>query len=132
MITDNLTEDTFLLYAIKSYQNHGCISKKEFQEDLARIKYIKRLMRRYQRNGDIDSLRIRLILNHIIILFNVLGANATRILFFKLEKPLWKYLKPFLVFLDFLSDKVEGIDGKTIVSDSIKMDKAIIEELRKI
>jgi len=87
-VLDNLVlnEDNFILYAVKMYSNPGCISKKEFHSDLDKIKYIKRLFRRYQRKGDISALRIRLALNHIITIFNVFGIEgANRILFYKLE-----------------------------------------------
>jgi hypothetical protein len=128
-----LSDENFILFAVKMYENPGCISLKEFHTDLDRIKYIKRLFRRYLRKKDIDALRLRLVLNHIIIIYNVFNAEAaTRILFYKLEQELWPVLKPFLEFLGYMPDVVKGISKKEIPSSSIKMDKTIIEELRKI
>ncbi len=127
-----LNDDSFLLFAIKNYANPGCLSKKEFKSDLDRIKYVKRLFRRYVRKNDIDALRIRLLLNHIIILYNVFPEVATKILFYKLEKDLWPILKPFLVFLERLPEKLSGITQKDIITSSIRMDKKIVLELRKL
>ena len=128
-----LNEDSFLLFAIKHYDNPGCLSKKEFKNDLDRIKFVKRLFRRYLRKNDIDALRVRLALNHIVILYNVFpGEAATKILFYKLEKELWTILKPFLIFLERLPDKILGASSKPIITSNIKMDNRIIEELRKI
>lgn len=128
-----LNEDTILIYALKNYENKGCISKKEFKQDFDRIKYVKRLFRRYLRKINIDSLQVRLALNHIIILYNVFpGESATNILFYKLERELWPILKPFLVFLERLPDKISGVFEKELLTSNIKMDKKIIAELRKI
>lgn len=128
-----LTDDNFILYAIKYYENPGCISKKEFLQDLDRIKYIKRLFRRYHKKKDISVLRLRLALNHIIVLYNVFNPQAaTKILFFKLEPELWPILKTFLVFLNFLPDTISGIGKKAITTSAIKLDEPVITELRKI
>ena len=126
----NLTNDNILLYAIKHYDNPACRGVHEFNEDLDRIKYIKRLFKRYQTKG---VLKERLILNHIIILYNVFGVEAaTRILFFRLESDLWPVLKTFLVFLNFMPDRVLGIDGQDIVSAGISLDARLITVLRSI
>lgn len=130
MIT--LNNDNFLLYCAKYYDNPGCFSKKEFKADIDRIKFVKRLFRRYIRKNDVESLRVRLVLNHLITIYNVFGPNATKILFFKLEKELWKCLKPFLLFLHRLPDRVTGASEKDIVTVDIIMDKKIVTELRKI
>ena len=92
-----LTNSNFLLYASKHYENPQCEGMHEFREDLNRIKYIKRLLRKYVKSG---ILRERLILNHIIILQNVFGpVVCSRILFFKINKELHSQLKTFLIFL---------------------------------
>jgi hypothetical protein len=126
----NLNNDNVLLYAIKHYDNPACRGVHEFNEDLDRIKYIKRLFKRYQTKA---VLKERLILNHIIILYNVFGIEAaTRILFLRLEAELWSVLKTFLVFLNFMPDMVYGIEGIDIISSEIPLDSRLIGVLRKI
>lgn len=126
----NLNNDNFILYAIKHYDNPACRGVHEFNEDLDRIKYIKRLFKRYQTKG---VLKERLILNHIIVLYNVFGVEAgTRILFFRLEPDLWSILKTFLVFLSFMPEQVLGIDGTDIISSNIILDTKLITVLRSI
>lgn len=127
-----LNSDNFLLYAAKCYDNPGCFSTQEFKSDLDRIKFVKRLFRRYKRKNNIEAIRIRLVLNHIIILYNVFGNSATNILFFKLEKDLWYILKPFLILLNRLPKKIiEGFETEIDTTD-IKMDSKIVDALRQI
>lgn len=123
---DKLDDDNFVLYAAKHYDNAQCHDTEEFIDDLKRFKYIKRLFGKYEESGE---LRERLILNHIIILYNVFGNEATRLLFVKL-KGYYHYLKPFLVLLHRMPDEVDL--GYTIYSSDIIMDNHIIEVLRKI
>lgn len=125
-----LTNDNILLYAMKHYDNPACHGVHEFTEDFDRIKYVKRLFKRYQLKG---VLKERLILNHIIIVYNVFGVDAaTRILFFRLEDDLWPILKTFLIFLDFMPERIMGIDGKDIISADIALDQKLIDKLRSI
>lgn len=131
MHNEQIDETNFLLYAAKNYDNPSCFDTLEFYEDLNRFKYIKRLFSRYEETGDLKE---RLILNHIIVLYNVFGVPATtRMLFFKLNK-YYNYLIPFLVFLNYCPDKVFGIglEGKTINISDIPMDQTIVAALRKI
>src|SRR5208282_1642093 len=114
----NLTEETFFSYAMKHYVNSLCFSEKEFNEDLKRFKYLKRLYNRYRIQKDLKE---RLILNHIVILFNVFGNSTTRLLFFKL-KGYYSILKPFLVMLNRLPKVVEQIEGKDIKTADIPLD----------
>jgi hypothetical protein len=125
---DNLTDENFLIYCAKYYDNPQCHSTEEFLEDLNRIKYIKKLITRYTENGDLKE---RLILNHITILYNVFGAeHLCKILFLKMNKQM-AYIKPFLLLLNILPDKVFGVgDGEIIDTDSIVMDANIINTLR--
>jgi hypothetical protein len=127
---DKLDESNFMLYAAKHYDNPQCFDTLEFYEDLARFKYIKRLFNRYEETGELKE---RLILNHLIILYNVFGPATTRMLFFKLNGHL-HLLKPFIILLGFLPDKVHGIgvENKTIISSDIPMDERIVKLLRKI
>ena len=89
-----LNDSNFLLYAASHYQNR--YDNDEFNEDISRFKYLKRLFSRYDEKAE---LRERLILNHIIIIYNVFGHEAsTKMLFFKIEEKHWKYLKTFFIF----------------------------------
>ena len=91
-----LTEENFLLYAIKNYDNSNCRGMDEFLDDLKRFKYLKRLLRKYTAG---KGLKERLILNHIIVIYNLFGVDAaTKMLFFKIDKKFWSQLKTFLVF----------------------------------
>jgi len=94
---DELNEDNFLLFAIKHYENPQSATYDDFEEDLKRFKYLKRLFKRYVNTG---ILRTHLILNHLIILYNVWGEAATPLLLYKLEREYWSGLKTFLVFLN--------------------------------
>lgn len=131
MHNEQLDETNFLLYAAKNYDNPSCFSTLEFYEDLNRFKYIKRLFSRYEEEGDLKE---RLILNHIIILYNTFGVPATtRMLFFKLNK-YYSYLIPFLVLLNYCPETVNniGIDSRTIKISDVPLDEGIVEALRKI
>jgi hypothetical protein len=127
---DKLTDSNFVMYAMKHYDNPQCCSIDEFNEDLNRIKYIKKLITRYIETGDLKE---RLILNHLIILNNVFGATAlVRMLFLKMDKHLM-YIKPFLILLSILPDQVVGIKNDSIIqTDTVPMDKHIISVLRNL
>ena len=131
MIADTtLTEENFLLYCAKAYDGRFYSSTEEFLDDLKRIGYIKKLVTRYVSTGELKE---RLILNHIITLHNVFGAeNVCRILFFKLKDQL-EYIKPFLVLMNILPEVVYGVgDSGPISTDEIPMDQGIIDALRKL
>ena len=130
MIFDDLNEKNFLLYAMKEYNNPQCTEIEEFNDDLKKIKYIKRLLNQYVSEG---VLKERLLLNHIIVFYNVFPpAAATRILFFKIEERFWPILKPFLFYLKLIpEDKIESIMGKEIKTNEILMDQGVIDSLRK-
>ena len=126
---DSLNDETFLIYAMKAYDKPNVILS-EFEEDLNRIKYVKRLIKRYRINGDLKE---RLILNHIIILGNVFGVEATvRMLFFKLDKEDYVILKTFLLYLDYMPNVVTKINGTNIRSSDISVDVFIGKRLRDI
>ena len=130
MIFDDLNEKNFLLYAMKEYNNPQCTEVEEFNDDLKKIKYIKRLLNQYVSEG---VLKERLLLNQIIVVYNVFPpAAATRILFFKIEEKFWPMLKPFLFYLKLMpEDKIESIMGKEIKTNEILMDQGVIDSLRK-
>jgi len=96
MIFNELNEDNFLLFAIKYYENPQAVTREDFDKDLNHFKYIKRLLKRYKNNGD---LKVHLLLNHFIILYNIFGEATTPMLFFKIEKDLWSAMKSFIMFL---------------------------------
>tara|TARA_B100001939_G_scaffold133743_1_gene116194 strand:- start:1763 stop:2152 length:390 start_codon:yes stop_codon:yes gene_type:complete len=129
-VFSNLTEDNVILYAMKHYENSQCLSEVEFHNDLKIIKYIKRLFNRYKRTGEIKE---RLMLNHLIMLSNVFPVVVlTRILFLRIPQEYWVELKTFLVFLKYMPEVVETINGKEIISSDISIDMKIANKLRKI
>jgi hypothetical protein len=94
---DELNESNYLIFAIKFYDNPQAVTKEDFDEDLKRIRYIKKLLRKYKKDGVLKS---HLLLNHLIVLFNVFNDAAIPLLFYNLEKDLWPSLKSFLLFLN--------------------------------
>ena len=126
---ENLNDDNFIMYAIKAYEKPNCIMS-EFEEDIKRIKYVKRLIKKYMATGDLKE---RLILNHIIILSNVFGIEATvRMLFQKLDEKYYPILKTFLLFLNHMPSIVAGVNGKNINSADITVDLLIGNKLMLI
>lgn len=124
----DLNEDNFLIYTLKFYNTPNCIMS-EFESDLNRIKYLKRLFKKYRTTGELKE---RLILNHIILLNNVFGPEATpRILFFKINEKDYDLLKTFLFFLNILPEKIQ-IKNKTIISEDIPMEMNTIKILRNL
>lgn len=131
MSLDKLDASNFLLYAAKYYDNPQCYDTIEFYEDLKRFKYIKRLFNRYLEDGDLKE---RLILNHIVVLFNLFGTGpCIRMLFYKCEG-MEEQLVPFLAALNNLPEKIEniGIASNTINTRDILPDPKIVEALRRI
>ena len=127
---DDLNEKNYLHFAMKFYDNRQCTSIEEFNEDLNKIKYVKRLFNRFLDTGE---LRTNLILNHLIVVYNVFeNEAATRMLFFRVEKKFYSILKPFLIFLNRLPEKIKGIDGEDIQTNHIPLNETTIKELRKI
>ena len=101
MIFNELNEDNFQLFAIKYYENPQAVTKEDFDKDLNHFKYIKRLLKRYRRDGE---LKTHLLLNHFIILYNIFGEAATPMLFYKIEEDLWPVMKTFVMFLGKLPE----------------------------
>lgn len=126
---DDLNEENFMMYAAKCYNSPHCIMS-EFEGDIKRTKYLKRLFRRYKVT---KSLKERLILNHIILLNNVFGTESTaRILFYKTDERDYDILKSFLVYLNLMPEAIYGINGKNIYSRDIPLNNDILELLAKI
>ena len=127
---DDLNDDNFLMFAMKEYNDIQCTDIEEFYDDLKKIKYIKRLFNIYKNNG---QLKERLILNHLIVFYNVFPVQAgTRILFYKIEKAFWPMLKTFLVFLDRMPETIDSIRGETIRASDIQLDDGVVTRLRTI
>jgi len=129
-MNDKLTNENFLLFCAKHYDNANYTSTEDFIKDLNRIKYIKKLVTRYIENNDLKE---RLILNHIIILNNCFGPEALcKILYLKL-KPQIKYIKPFLILINVLPDKIYNVGDENVIdTDLMPMDSKIIDKLRKV
>ena len=118
------------MFAMKEYNDIQCTDIEEFYDDLKKIKYIKRLFNIYKNNG---QLKERLILNHLIVFYNVFPIQAgTRILFYKIEKDFWPMLKTFLIFLDRMPETIDSIRGETIRASDILLDDGIVTRLRTI
>ena len=123
MIFTELTEDNFLLFAIKNYENPQAVTKEDFDKDLNHFKYIKRLLKRYKNTG---QLKTHLLLNHFIILYNIFGEATTPMLFFKIEKDLWSAMKTFVMFLGKLPEY-----PKSKIHD-VQVDLTCLKELYSI
>ena len=123
MIFNELTEDNFLLFAIKNYENPQAVTKEDFDKDLNHFKYIKRLLKRYKNTG---QLKTHLLLNHFIILYNIFGEATTPMLFFKIEQDLWASMKTFVMFLGKLPEY-----PKSAIHD-VHPDLYCLQELYKI
>ena len=127
---DDLNEDNFVLYAMKHYENNQCLSEKDFYNDLKILKYLRRLLNRYENGGEI---KVRLILNHLIMLTNVFPVNVTtRMLFFKMPEKYWSVLKTFLIFLNYMPEVIESVNGNVIISSDILLDMNVAEQLREV
>ena len=118
---EKITPQNVVMYAIKNYDNPQCEGEKEFEDDLKRFKYIKRLLRRYYDTG---VLKERLLLNHLIVLNNVFSMEAaTTLLLYKIQPTYWPALKSFLIFLNSISDNE---------LENIEHDNSVLETLGKI
>jgi hypothetical protein len=118
-----LSEDNYLLFAIKHYENPHAVTKEDFYDDMRRFRYIKRLIKKYRKNGE---LQLHLLLNHIIIVYNLFGEAATPLLFFKIESEYWSVIKSIMIFLDRYPET------PTDSLNRIPIDENILKELREI
>ena len=118
---EKITAENVIMYAIRHYDNPQCEGEKEFQDDLKRFKYIKRLLRKYHDTG---VLKERLLLNHFIVLHNVFGSDAcATLLLYKIQEEFWPTLKAFLIFLNIMEEHE---------IEEIQEDKKVLEILRKL
>ena len=120
---DELNENNYILFAIKYYENPQSVPMEDFESDLKRIRYVKRLLKRYKNTGE---LKTHLILNHLIILFNVFNDAAVPLLFYNLEQELWPSIKSFLLFLNRLPEY-----PKTQIHEIVE-DSECLSQLQKI
>ena len=120
---DELNESNYLLFAIKFYDNPQAVTKDDFESDLKRIRYIKRLLKRYKNSGE---LKVHLILNHLIVLFNVFNDATVPLLFYNLEEELWPSIKSFLLFLNRIPEY-----PKTLIDD-IETDQNCLSQLKAL
>lgn len=126
-----LTEENFRNFAIQAYTNYRCTGIEEFEEDLLHIKYLKKILKKSASEKHMDIGKMRLALNHLIILYNVFKKDAvTRMLFFKMAPKQYSILKTFLIHMSFMPSMVPDINGKNIESKNIKINQEILEKLR--
>jgi hypothetical protein len=123
MIFNELTEDNFLLFAIKNYQNPQGVTQDDFEKDLNHFKYVKRLLKKYQKSG---VLKLHLLINHFIILYNIFGEATTPMLFFKVDREYWSPLKTIVEFLNRLPEYPRSYIHE------IEIDVTCLEMLRAI
>ncbi len=126
----DLNDQNFLIYAAKCYDRPH-ILQSEFEDDLKRIKYVKRLLRKYRQTGEFKE---RLVLNHVIILSNVFGVEATtNILFFKVDQEDYPLLKTILIYLNYMPSRLNVTFDKYYVrQEEILVDLNIANVLRNI
>ena len=123
MYFDELNADNFLLFAIKNYENPEAVTVDDFEKDLNHFRYIKRLLKQYKNDG---NLKVHLLINHFIILYNIFGDAATPMLFFKIDRESWPCIKSFIVFLDRLPEY-----PRTAIND-LESDEVCVKELEAI
>ena len=129
-MVENLIEKNINAYMIMSYYNPQCVDLDEFEDDIKIPKYIKRLINRYSSMGELKE---RLILNHIILFYNVFEREAaTRILFFKMDRDDYTILKTFLIYLNFMPEVVELINGRNILNSDIPVCQEVVGRLREL
>ena len=122
-----VTEAYFLVYAAKYYDFRNSATEDEFNDDLKRFQYLKRLFKRYDED---DQLKERLILNHLIVIFNCFGKHATPMLFMRLPE-YHAFLKPFIILLGYMPEVIQYNDVSLRNTD-IPLDQTIVQELRTI
>lgn len=98
---DELTEQNYILFAIKNYENPQAVTEDDFYSDLKRFKWIKRLLKKYKSNGDLN---IHLLLNHFLILYNIFGDATTPLLFFRIDSEYWSIIKAIIIYLGRFPD----------------------------
>ena len=125
---DDINENNIELYCMKFYDNPQCIGTEDYRDDMKRFKYLKRLLNHYLTTHELKQ---RLILNHLIMIYNLFeNEAATRILFYKIDENSWQVLKPFLIYLKRMPRVVRGIRSKDIRDSDIILDQNVVKQLR--
>jgi hypothetical protein len=124
----DINSNTYILFASKLYDKPNAIWD-EFVEDLKLLQSIKRLINRYRLSGKFNE---KMILNNLVIFYNVFGPEGTRLLFYKVGSDNWELLKPFLIFLGYLPDVIESINGQDILTKDIPLNTDIMNSLRQL
>lgn len=123
-----LTKSNFDLYAAKAYMNPSCMSRREFEDDVSRIRYVGRLLSRYHKTGE---LKTRLILNHTVVAYNMFGTACTAMMLFKINRKFWPAIIPFMRQLGYLPDVVYDIDP-AVVTSTIRDDAIVAASIQEI
>lgn len=125
MIEQSINEHTFLTIAMRFYDNPQCLSVKEFEEDLRKFFYLKKLFNRYTETGELKE---RLIINHLVVLHNLFGVATTELLFYKIEEKHWNILATFLEYLDRMPDQIPDFN---INKSDMTLDSFILDQCNK-
>ena len=122
MIEQSINEHTFLTIAMRFYDNPQCLSVREFEEDLRKFFYLKKLFNRYTETGELKE---RLIINHLVVLHNLFGVATTELLFYKIEEKHWNILATFLEYLNRMPDQIPdfNINKSDMILDSFILDQ---------
>ena len=127
---DDLNDSNIEPFCIKYYNNPQCLSMEDYHNDMRRFKYIKRLLNQFSNNNEI---KVRLLLNHIIMVYNIFDNEAaTRILFYKIDENHWDILKTVLIFLNRMPKNIKGINSRNIITSDIQLNDIIVTMLREI
>ena len=121
---DELNEKNYPMFAIKHYDNPQSVTVDDFMEDMKKFKYLKRLLKRYLKTG---VLRVNLILNHLIILFNVFGEGTIPLLMYKLGEEYYSIIKTFLVYINRIDPQ-----NNTGIFANINIDNDVLDLLNAL
>lgn len=128
MIKVDLTEDNFEFFAIKHYDDPNCLGVHEFREDLQRFKYLNRLLNKFEESGE---MKVNLILNHLVVLYNLFNDAATNLLFYRVAEKHWPILVPFLIYINRMPSEVHVTTKRTIHDSDIPIDMNVVTALRE-
>jgi hypothetical protein len=128
MIKVDLTEDNFEYFAIRHYDDPNCQGLQEFREDMQRFKYLNRLLNKYEECGE---MRTNLVLNHIVVLYNIFNEAATNMLFYRVAEKHWPILVPFLIYINRLPSDIYLSSKRSIKDSDIPIDMQVVKILRE-
>lgn len=126
MIKVDLDEDNFEFFAIKHYDDPNCLGVQEFKEDLQRFKYLNRLFNKYDESGEMKT---NLVLNHLVVLYNLFNDAATNMLFYRVQEKHWPILVPFLIFINRMPEELYV--NRSIHASDIHIDMEVVKVLRE-